>query len=299
LPIVREMIGVHRRTARAIMVEEHEREGLPPFDAISEESTLEEDAWLENASAIFAPNAHVHDSLVASGIPEEKILQTSYGWSPERFPRVHETRHYEGGLVLLFVGRVSYAKGAHLLLRAWREAGHPGRLLLAGTVEPGLAQRMSEELNHESVEQLGFVTDLAPIYASANAFALPTLFEGGPQVTLEGAAHGLPTVVSPMGTGRLVDHGVEGFVIEPHDIGQWSQAITDLARDPELRRELGNNARLAADRFRWENVSRERAVLIKRFLTASRESETADRRQKAADEKIAGLSMAATRGLGK
>jgi glycosyltransferase involved in cell wall biosynthesis len=265
-PLIREMIGVHTGTARRIMVEEHAREGLPEFDAITEADVGAEIEWLRHADAIFAPNAEVTRSLLEFGISEDRIMETSYGWSPTRFPLAGKPRVFERVLVLLFVGRVSYAKGAHVLLRAWHQAGCPGRLMLAGQLEPELERRMATELAHKSVERLGFVTDLSATYAAANAFALPTLFEGGPQVTLEAAAHGLPLLVSPMGTARLVDHECEGLVIEPHDLAGWTDAIRLLAGNMAHARRMGDAARARAQDFVWETVSRQRARSIKAVL---------------------------------
>jgi glycosyltransferase involved in cell wall biosynthesis len=269
LPLVREMIGVHRGTARRVRVEEPAREGLPPFDSISEQSVDDETEWLRHAQAIFAPNAEVTRSLLEFGVPEEKIIDTAYGWSPNRFPTADQAREFDKGLVLLFVGRVSFAKGAHHLLRAWHRAGCPGRLVLAGNVEAELENRFAVELAHPSVERLGFVNDLGPIYSSANAFALPTLFEGGPQVTLEAAAHGLGLLVSPMGTARLVRDGSEGQVIEPQAIADWAEAIQAFAKDLDRVKTMGDRARIRAQDFVWDKLSRERARSIKSALSLS------------------------------
>ena len=82
------------------------------------------------------------------------------------------------------------------------------------------------------------------MYAEADVFAFPTLDDPFGIVVLEAAASGLPIVASPFAgaTADVVRDGVNGFVAEPDDTASWARALVALARDPVLRRRLGEAA---------------------------------------------------------
>jgi glycosyltransferase involved in cell wall biosynthesis len=64
---------------------------------------------------------------------------------------------------------------------------------------------------------------------------------------LQYMAAGLPVVANPIGVQtHLVRHGETGFLAETPD--QWAEAIGRLARDPELRRQMGLAARHRVER---------------------------------------------------
>lgn len=260
--LVREMTNLHRGTARRIIVAEHLAEGLPPFADISPASVDEEIENLKLATHVIAPNPHVRASLIEHGVQEGDIYDASYGWSRDRFPSQKMTeKRASGERVAIFVGRVSYQKGAHLLLRAWHEAGCPGKLMLAGNIEDELQTRLSHLLDHPSIEKLGFVQNVADAYSAADYFIFPSLVEGGPQVTYEAAAHGLPLIVSSMGAGRLTESDVAGHIVDPHDIGQMAAAIRDYAVRDDLS-DIGAKAAQWAQAFEWGAIGAERASVV-------------------------------------
>ena len=76
-------------------------------------------------------------------------------------------------------------------------------------------------------------------------------------VTYEAMGCGLPVITSPIGAGPARD-GVDGFVIDPHDIDGWASALRRLAVDAELRQRMGEAARERAREFTWQKVARRR-----------------------------------------
>jgi len=261
--IVREMTNLHRGTARRILSQAFEEEGLPPYTEITAKSVEVEQKCLEYSDYVFAPNAEVADSLTEFGVAPDRILDTSYGWSRSRYPSLDMPRDKSPAeAVALYVGRVSYEKGVHYLLRAWHRAGTPGKLVLAGAMDPLLESRMADELAHPSIERLGFVKNMSEVYASADYFVFPSLVEGGPQVVYEAAAHGLAPLVSPKGAGRMIADADHGVIVEPSNIDEFAEAITRFASDRELTERIGKNARKRAARYEWAEVSKERARLI-------------------------------------
>lgn len=83
----------------------------------------------------------------------------------------------------------------------------------------------------------------------ADALALTSSSEGFPNVLLEGMASGLPVVTSDVGdAGRVVDHGVTGYVTPAGDVDAMAGWLVRLAGDPALRRELGRRGRERVER---------------------------------------------------
>jgi glycosyltransferase involved in cell wall biosynthesis len=64
---------------------------------------------------------------------------------------------------------------------------------------------------------------------------------------LQYMAAGLPVVANPVGVqAEMVKHGVTGFLAETP--AQWSEAITKLTHDPDLRRRMGRAGRERVER---------------------------------------------------
>src|SRR6185437_7702851 len=156
--------------------------------------------------------------------------------------------------VFAFVGSGIVRKGLNLLLKAWALAGIEGKLLIAGRLDHDIRSICARELARPDVQELGFVRDVASAYRDADVFVFPSHEEGGPQVTYEAAGCGLPSIVSPMGAGRIVRDGREGCVIDPFDIEAWARAIRSLAHDRGLRQRLAENASMRAQDFTWQRV---------------------------------------------
>jgi glycosyltransferase involved in cell wall biosynthesis len=203
---------------------------------------------------VTAPNDAAHLSLLESGIAPERILDTSYGFSPIRLAKARDAMRPERDPVFAFVGLGNVRKGLPMLLQAWARAGIRGSLLLAGRIDDDVRSLCKEQLALPNVHELGYVSDIARVYAQADVFVFPSHEEGGPQVIYEAAACGLPSIVSPMGAGRVVRGGREGLVVDPLDVESIAQAIRVLGRDRGLRESLGEAAAERAKAFSWRLV---------------------------------------------
>lgn len=268
VPIFVERINCHRATAFRILDEAYRRAGLS-LPAKHDLASLEEERRkLALADFIFAPSPLVRQSLLDEGHPPEKILSSSYGWSPERFRAPSTPRAANAQTSFLFVGSVCIRKGAHLLLEAWEAAGAPGRLTLAGRLLQEVRQVAGKQLARPDVNARGHVSDVASAYADADVFVLPTLEEGSPLVVYEAMACGLPVLTTPMGAGEVVRDGVEGIVLDPYDGSAWVAALQRLAGDPQLRARLGAAGRERAQDYIWAKVAARRRSLLEQALAA-------------------------------
>jgi glycosyltransferase involved in cell wall biosynthesis len=102
------------------------------------------------------------------------------------------------------------------------------------------------------------VSDVAALYAAADAFVLPSLKEPYGTVIGEAMAFGLPVVGWNAGNlPYLAEDGREGLIVQPSDTRALAAAMLRLAEDEPLRRRMGAAAReRASSRPTWEDSAR-------------------------------------------
>jgi glycosyltransferase involved in cell wall biosynthesis len=152
-------------------------------------------------------------------------------------------------LVLGTVARLTEQKGHTFLIRAVPAvvSRFPNVTFLFAGDGP-LRERLEAEAGSlgilKAVRFLGFRSDVAELLSCLDAFVLPSLYEGLPNVVLEAMACGKPVVATAVdGTPEAVKDGVTGLLVPPRDPGALAEAILRLARNPGLRRSMGAAAR--------------------------------------------------------
>lgn len=274
---VREMINSACATSGPLLDAAYARLDLPPTHLVTRDVIEGETVELGLYDYFFASNPEVERSLVALGIESERILPTSFGWSPARFgPTVQAGQGATdpaaaGGsrpFRAVFVGRIGVRKGVPELLEAWASLDVDGELLLVGAVDEEIRPLVDRHVAGGRVRLAGYVDNPAVLYASSDVFVFPTWEEGGPQVTYEAAACGLPVVTTPMGAARLVEDGRTGLVVPAGAPDRLAQALDSLARDAATRRAYATAAREAAAAFTYPRVGAQRAALLRDVLRA-------------------------------
>jgi glycosyltransferase involved in cell wall biosynthesis len=101
------------------------------------------------------------------------------------------------------------------------------------------------------IRRLGYRHDVPRILAGADAFTLPSHFEGLPMSIIEAMMTGLPVVATDIrGPREQVVDGETGFLVPPMTVEPLAGALSKLADDPALRQRLGAAGRARAlDRF--------------------------------------------------
>ncbi len=269
--ILAENINTHQETSKAILDEEFARLGLTPSHGINKARIDDENLKLSIADFVYSPGPLVTSSLLASGLAEGKILESSYGIDSDAIlPRditVHEKR--TGELTAIFVGLIGIRKGAHLLVEHWIRSGVEGKLKLVGDIDPGSRHLIEPFLSRPDIEHVQFTRDLHSIYREADIFLFPSLEEGSPLVTYLALGAGLPSIVSPMGGQGVIRHGVDGLVCDPHNSDAWVESIRRVFTDTDLRMGLANNARIRAHNYLWPKVARQRVDILQSRLNAA------------------------------
>ena len=86
---------------------------------------------------------------------------------------------------------------------------------------------------------LGYRSDAIDIYQAMDVFALSSLREGLPNVLLEAMALGTPVVATRIaGVPRLVQHDVNGLLVDPGSAEALACAFSDLLSNPQRREAL-------------------------------------------------------------
>jgi phosphatidylinositol alpha-mannosyltransferase len=173
----------------------------------------------------------------------------------------------DGTLNILFIGRLEERKGLIHLLKAYhrlRKRRVDARLLVIGAGPKLREYRRYVGLRQvRDVEFLTRVSDArkARYLASADIFCAPsTGQESFGIVLLEAMAAGVPIVASDIhGYKNVVQRGVQGLLVEPRNHRALAAALYALARDPELRHEMGEAGRRRAPDYSWPKVT-ERVV---------------------------------------
>jgi len=202
--------------------------------------------------------------------PEDRDALTRFGLNPARIALIRgsgvDTAHFAvlpepvGPTVTVgLVGRMLKSKGvldAVSAIRSLRAGGQAIQLLLAGAPDAdssdSLTERELTEMAREpGIEWLGHVEDVRKIWAGSAIALLPSSYgEGVPKSLLEAASCGRPIVASDMpGCREVVAPGETGLLVPPHDVAALADAIATLARDPGLRRRMGEagRARIVAE----------------------------------------------------
>ncbi len=169
--------------------------------------------------------------------------------------------------LLLYVGRLSPEKRLDWLYAPVTRI--PGvRLAMVGS---GPARReLEERFAGTPTVFTGYLSgeELAAAYASADAFAFPSDTETLGFVAMEAMASGVPVVGARAGgIPDVIEHGVNGYLFTPGDLGEFTERLAELVRDEELRRRLGEGARASVEPYGWRAATE---ALVDFYATAIR-----------------------------
>ncbi len=257
--IILERVNSAVSYARDVLAVQSARYGLPLPKHLTQQAIDAEAHELEAADYVFVCSPFVERSFRSLGVPEGKLIRCSYGWAPDLYPFPEEPQFVDAKPRFLFVGTDTLRKGLPDLLTVWERAKPPAILRILGKIDAETSKRFSSVLGQPDVEVAGTDDDLTRHYRESHVFVLPSHEEGSPLVTYIALGAGLPSLVSPAGSGGIVRDDVEGLVREPTDLDALTEALLRLATDAQLRERLGLTAKAASTRFTWKRVAASRA----------------------------------------
>jgi len=172
---------------------------------------------------------------------------------------------------LLCVGRLNPRKNLATLVKAFDllkgKENLRHKLVIAGKADRDLpaAARETASSRKEDIIFTGFIPDeeLPLLYAGADVFIYPSLFEGVGLPVLEALASGVPVVTS--NTSSLKETaGDAALTVDPLDVEQMAEAISRLARETDLRRRLIHKGLERASEFTWKRTAERTLEIYKK-----------------------------------
>jgi glycosyltransferase involved in cell wall biosynthesis len=202
------------------------------------------------------PSAKIE--LIRNGVPLERLQQRS---DPELRK---ELTGSDDDVLFLTTARLDPQKGLDVLLRSAVFVSG-ARFAIAGEgPERARLERDVETLGlGDRVRLLGHREDIPALLAVADAFVLPSRFEGTPLALLEAMAAGKPVVATAIsGTDELVADGECGLLVRADDPSALAAGLRRIVAEPELRERLGAAARRRAKNAFSAAVSTERVTAV-------------------------------------
>jgi glycosyltransferase involved in cell wall biosynthesis len=197
-----------------------------------------EEAEWEHADLILCGSEFVRNGIALRGGPVDRCRVVPYGVD-NHFQQKRASRPV-GPLRVLTVGQVGLRKGSPTVWEVAEMVGGLAEFRMVGSLDVPhkiLSQKPS------NVELTGPVprSEIMDQYSWADIFLLPSLCEGSATVTYEAMMSGLP-VICTENTGSIIQHGVNGYIVQNCNPDQIADHLFYLADNLEVLSKLSNVA---------------------------------------------------------
>lgn len=213
------------------------------------------------------------------GYPADKIT-TIYNGIDKRF---FEDGEYSGdnlkkehvilGKYILFLGTLEPRKNLSRVLDAFaifkkNYQGNFGYQLIVTGKKGWLTEEYFQQVKDLEIEEdvvfTGYVggDELKPLYANAEFFVMPSLYEGFGQTIVEAMACGAPCLVSKISSIPEIA-GDAAYFVDPNDTEGIAKGMAELSSNKDLREKLSAAGREQAKKFSWEKCARETLEVYK------------------------------------
>ena len=192
------------------------------------------DRWvLPRADAVLTPCRAFADDLAARGVPGDRISVVHNAVTVAAARDREAARRQLGVAVptLVSAGRLSREKGHDVLIDACGvlEPAERPAIVIAGDGPERQALERRARSAGVRLRLDGYREDLAPYYAAADIFALPSRSEGSPSVLLEAMAQGCAIIASRVGgVPELADDGTSAVLVPPDNPFAIAMAVRQL-----------------------------------------------------------------------
>lgn len=234
--------------------------------------------YFRYANAIIAVSHAVkRDAVKFVGVSEAKVAAIHNGYDPSVFHVIEDTDRLQSVAAnyalpdqfILWVGQLESRKNIGRLLRAFARIRDsiPHQLVLAGEqrfsfpMAAGAARdlKLIEELGLEDrVHFTGWIPheDLAAVYALADLFAFPSLYEGFGIPLLEAMACECPILTADTCAPPEVA-GEAAYLVDPLSVDAIAEGMLEMLMNEPLRETKVAYGRERVKNFSWEKCARE------------------------------------------
>ena len=221
------------------------------------------------------------DGIIAVSKRIKKQIIEKYGADPNKIKVIYnaiDASSFDCGLkikpredMILSLGRLTLHKGLDHLLRAAKIVveHHPNaKFVIAGKGDKFRELlELSIDLGIENnVFFLGYVPqeDIPRLYARADVFMLPSVFEPFGITALEAMAAGTPTIVSK--TSGVSEVATNVFKVDFWDTEKMASRILEVLNYRELSEEMSDNCRHEAKYITWDDIAMQTRDFYKSLL---------------------------------
>ncbi len=209
---------------------------------------------LQQANAVYG-NCRYLTQLLADklGVRAETIhdgVDRRYFFPPES-----RGNRPQKSLTVLFAGSFRHYKRADLVVQQAARLPEVKFRLAGSGEEEESCRRLASELGCRNIDFLGHLgqSELGNEMRSADIFLFPSELEGHPQVLLQAAGCGLPSIAMNSYHPDAIVQGVTGFLVASED--ELGQKVDLLVQDAALRAAMSKAAAEHAAHFDWDQVA--------------------------------------------
>jgi glycosyltransferase involved in cell wall biosynthesis len=271
IPTLLERPNTHTRFAFEVVAEELKKLQLSLPSGHSHRADprrlAREEEEYKLADFLLCPADFVAKTFTDRGFSPSRIAMTQYGYDPAEFwPPA--TRPRKEGLTVGFIGSCEPRKGLHFALEAWSQsrAKKNGRFLICGRFVKGYREKLEPLLADETVQILGFTTNVPGVMRECDVLVLPSIEEGSALVTYEARASGCVLMVSDA-AGARCEHMVDGLVHTARDVQAIREQFDMLADNPALLEKLRAASLAGVPTLTWQAAAKRLTSAYRRCLT--------------------------------
>lgn len=173
---------------------------------------------------------------------------------------------------VLFVGGLKKHKNIPLLIDAMRrirKRGLPHELILVGRPDARNTELLKQIVEAPFVRAVGERSDeeLLFLYNLAEAFVMPSLYEGFGLPVLEAMGCGLPVIISKA-TSLPEVGGDAALYFDPRNVDALEEVLYNTLKNTELRKRMAEKSAEQAKKFSWAEAARRTADVYDRAINA-------------------------------
>lgn len=229
------------------------------------------------ADLYIAITKQMEEDLIKVGIPENKITYLPNAINTNFFRPV---KNKQSNLVL-FIGRITYGKGVHILIRALNYLRTPICLVIIGPMDNDhdYCQKLLNVIQKENSKNKHKIMYLGPLdqkdilkwYQRASILILPSFWEAFPVVILEALACETAVIATSVGGVQdIIKNKETGILVKPGNSFQLANTIQYLLDNDDIRRKIASKGReQVINQYSLEVVSRKLCDIYSQLLKSS------------------------------
>jgi glycogen(starch) synthase len=250
----------------------------------TEKMIHETEAWLtyEAWKVICCSDYMVSHVKWAFGLPDDKLVMVPNGVNTEVYDNIEKPdlkacrSHYASPdeKLVLFVGRLVYEKGAHVLInsipKVLEKVNAKFVIVGSGYMKEQLSNIVKSMGLEHKVLFTGFIDEptLLRLQKCGDVSVVPSLFEPFGIVALEAMAAQSPVVVSDTGgLGEIVDHDLTGVKVYPNNTDSLAWGIAKVLVDEKFRSFIRENAyKKVQEKYDWGKIAHQTGRIYETVL---------------------------------